>query len=1015
MGVIYKARQISLNREVALKMIRAGKLADEVEVASFRAEAEAAAALDHPNIVPIYEVGCHEGRQYYSMKLVQGGSLASLTGRTPCDGSADDEAPAGWVTSTPAGQDSPIRRPGSCALMPPKTAVRLMIRVARAVHYAHQRGILHRDIKPANILVDGRGEPHVTDFGLAKRLESNQATTLSEGILGTPSYLSPEQASGERVLTTSTDVYSLGAVLYELLTGNPPFTGETVWETLRNVRESEPVPPRSAHPGTDRDLETVCLKCLEKEPSRRYDSAEALAADLENWVENRPVEARSVGPPERLIRWIRRKPAMAALIALLCIVTGVGLAGIVWQWREAVAQRVAAELAVREKKEQLWQSQRIEARYHRTRSAPGQRIESLRILKEAAAFRPSIALRNEAIAALLLPDLGEIRWFDPIPTAQSVVADPTFTYYVPLTAQGRVEIRQARDQEVVTTLDRLGGPMVWAAFGSDGSRLAVHFGAGDGSQGVMGLWDWRAGRLLATSAVVLGEGSRPTLDFMSDGRELAVTSLSGPVRRFDTHTGVELEPLLELGAEAIRVAPGGRQIALLRTGELQVWNVSERRQVARWDIRDGMNDLAWHPGGERMALATARGVFLWEPVETASEPKLISDPSYISRVTFNRDGDWIFAGGWGDSGGIWDARNGDWHLRSREGAFVQLSDDESSVLFRQERKGIGVRSYLRPQGLRRFMVPESLALGGGVSAVALHPAGRLLISAQAGGLALWDTVRGRLVTRLSSTREGSAEFLPSGQELLTCGQEGIRLWPVDLSTLPPTIGRPRTLWAPEPWRFERLALSRDGRRFAAVGRDHQHAIIADVATSTFVALEGHASRSGGTYVGFSPDGRWVMTGSHQGTRVHLYDADTGRHARDLECGTGHAMFQRRGTLVFGTGVGEFGFWNVSTGERVRRGTGAADCAGFSPDDRFYLATLDTGFLHLRDADSDEELAVLEFPATAAWGSSFSPDGRRFAANNSTPQIQLWDLDELRRALESLRLAWEDPDTVPSPP
>jgi serine/threonine-protein kinase len=245
MGVIYKARQVSLQRDVALKMILSGPLASPIERERFRLEAEAVANLDHPHIVPIYEVGEHEGQPFFSMKLIEGGSLARQVPRLVAE---------------------------------PHAAARLLVKVARAVDAAHQRGFLHRDLKPSNILLDAQGQPYVTDFGLARRVERESGLTRTGTIVGTPSYMAPEQASGRRgMLTAAADVYSLGAILYELLTGQPPFRAATVMETVVQVLEQEPTPPGRLRSGVPRDLELVCLRCLEKAPEARYGSAAALA------------------------------------------------------------------------------------------------------------------------------------------------------------------------------------------------------------------------------------------------------------------------------------------------------------------------------------------------------------------------------------------------------------------------------------------------------------------------------------------------------------------------------------------------------------------------------------------------------------------------------------------------------------------------------------------------------------------------------------------------------------------
>src|SRR5262245_53265305 len=284
-GVVFRARQKSLNRTVALKVVSLGQWASKEHLKRFRREAEAAASLDHPCIVPIYEVGDRDGACYFSMKFVNGGQLDEVFKREPIS----------------------IRE-----------AAELIAKLARTVHYAHQHGIVHRDIKPGNILVDANGEPHLSDFGLARLLETESTMTGTLEMMGTPSYMAPEQALGNKApLTSATDVYGLGAIFYQLLTGQPPFMGGTAYETISLVLDREPRQPRLLNPKVGRELSTICLKCLEKNPKNRYSSALALAEDLEHWVKHEPIRAHRTGIFTRGRKWMQRKPAIAALIASL--------------------------------------------------------------------------------------------------------------------------------------------------------------------------------------------------------------------------------------------------------------------------------------------------------------------------------------------------------------------------------------------------------------------------------------------------------------------------------------------------------------------------------------------------------------------------------------------------------------------------------------------------------------------------------------------------------------------------
>ena len=548
MGVVYRATQISLHRPVAVKMILAGLLASPADVARFRSEAEAAANLDHPHIVPIYEVGEHEGQHYFSMKRVEGGDLTRHLGRF---------------------------------LEDPRAAARLVAAVAEAVHHAHQRGILHRDLKPRNILLDAEGQPQVTDFGLAKRLGGSSALTHSGAVLGTAAYMAPEQARAEKGLTTAVDVYSLGAILYELLTGRAPFRGSNATETILRLLQEEPERPRAINPRIDRDLETICLKCLQKDPHRRYGSAEALAEDLHRWLEGRSIAARPVGRAQRVWRWCRRNPALATAAAMIVLITGAFSWGLIDEnartrealrreqialeqtdaaLKDAVSQRASAQQAREEAQDSLASSLYEQARSLSAAGPPGRRWQILDLVEKAEKLRsrprespPSVQpghstslparhqLRTEALAALLLAD-ARVVWRAELKFGVQPALSPDSRL---LLSRGTAGERSA----AAVVLAEVGGgrelgrwdnpelPADALAIDRSGKRMA----AWSSKSGVITLWDLPAGTPGPTLAWPKPSGAEPPpsaspglllsseMAFSPDGRLMGVGYRDGSV------------------------------------------------------------------------------------------------------------------------------------------------------------------------------------------------------------------------------------------------------------------------------------------------------------------------------------------------------------------------------------------------------------------------------------------------------------------------------------------------------
>jgi WD40 repeat protein len=805
MGVVYRARQISLNRPAALKMIRSGELASGDEIQRFRAEAEAAANLDHPNIVPIYEVGEHDGQYFFSMKLIEGNNLARhISDFTPS----------------------------------PRKAAQLLVTVARAVHVAHQRGILHRDIKPANILLDADGQPHVTDFGLAKKVESDDGLTVTGAVIGTPKYMAPEQARAEKHLTTAVDIYALGAVFYELLTGRPPFVADTLLETLRLVVDAEPASPRAINPKIDRDLATICLKCLQKRPALRYGSAEALAEDLERWLAGVPILARPSGTFERLIKWARRRPAAAALLGVGALAAGVILSLVLLLYRTQLASaeadaRQQAEEAAREREH----SDALQGEQNRTAAQLALTRHSLftaQIWRAAQTWQ-----KDPALARVLLedetvcpPSLREFAWgyYHRLSQRERGLWKPHggAVHAMALTADGQTLITAGADNRIRLSDAATGQekrafkmplPPWQMVVHPDGKTL--YAGHGDGTISIFDMTDGTIWQSLRGHS-----GAIHDLALSPDGKTLASGS------------SVELTP-----------AQQPNRSRRLQQGQVRLWYLD--RGTSRMlgnETKEGVLCLAFRPDGLALAVGYAgAGTFLDSQVRVwdlrtpnASVDTEIPDYGWVQAVAFSPDGKTLAVGR---------ADNRVW--------LCKVATPEPGKPPRVSLEGI-LKGVLH-QGLK----------------VAFSPDGTTLVTSSLDHtIRIWDAAAGveRTIFRPPARGEGSIRnifFSPDGTRVFACFGDKVECW------LVPDPSEGATLRHPEAMA---VAISPDGKVLATGGRA-PGVKLWDLSSGRLIGVR---ETVGSVYnLAFSPDGKFLAAAglpgpsgqAAQGGRLRLWATD----------------------------------------------------------------------------------------------------------------------------------------------
>jgi WD40 repeat protein/serine/threonine protein kinase len=966
MGVVYKARQVSLKRVVALKMILSGQLASEEDVRRFRSEAEAAANLQHPSIVRIYEVGTIDGQHYFSMDFIEGHSLA-------------DQAVLG-----------PLEM---------EEAARLVCQVATAIEYAHQQGILHRDLKPHNVLMDAKNQPWVTDFGLAKRIEGQSDLTGTGQVLGTPSYMPPEQASADAAAVGPTsDVYSLGAILYELVTARPPFKAQTPLDTLLQVLVEEPVAPHSLNGSVPADLETIILKCLEKDPRRRYQSAQGLVEELGRYLAGEPIQARPIGPWERAWRWCRRKPTLAALYgtaATLMLILGIGGTMVAVQQsrnaRQETSLRQQADGATKKARQNLQVAEGERKRANREATAARDSAEearhNLRIAEQNLYHAYMLQARidwKERNLKRLAQTLDQFRDDEALKSFE-------WHYWKSLLKSDAV------------TLQGHDGPVRALVCSPDGKWLAS---AGDDQ--AIKIWQVETGQLTVTlrghEKIIHG------LSFSHDGLRLASASGDRTVRIWNVMTGKELQVLaghqgsvasVSFHSDGKRVASGGGD-----------------RTVKIWDLDSGeaIKTIAGHKGQvtsvcyslDGTLLAAGGTLFLRLYDNNGVYVGGLSGPStYVRSIALSPQGKYLAARHHelARPGGI---RSKEvvqlWDVASRRKLMIMrgcAGSGSMSLSFSSDGKLLAAPSD--DGAVKVWRIPtgeEVLRLEGhvgAVTAVAFHPDGKRLASAgHDRTVKVWDVFTQERVLTLTGHKRfiKSLAFRPDGKQLAsTSGDQAVKLWDIAAQE---EVGTLETSKGP----LEVITYSSDGKLLAFSGLGDQ-VTLWKTASQQQQVLSGF--ENGGYSLLFSPDGKSLLRGSSG--QLKRVDVQTGQELGLTSTSFGNVRYssfspdgKRFATCALD---GTLKVWDVLSGEELFTCRGHRERAisiAFSPDGKKFVSGSQDATVKIWDSKTGQEILTLQGHTGYVNRVLFSPDGKRVASASTDNTVKVWAAQSGREML-----------------
>lgn len=1014
MGVVYRARQLNLNREVALKILPGGEFARPDFRKRFRAEALTVAQLQHRNIVCIYDVGEEEGLPFFTMEFVGGRTLAEAILGEP---------------------------------LAPRQAAQYLFKLADAVQYAHDQGVVHRDLKPSNVLLDWQGEPRLTDFGLARSLIEASDLTITGQALGSPAYMAPEQVLGQSSgLSPAADIYSLGAVLYHLITGRPPFQADTIQAVLLQVREAEPIAPRRLNPSLPEDLQTICLKCLEKSPLRRYPTAQALADELERFLRDAPIQARPASPLEKIWRWCRVRPAIAALSAsvlLLLIIVAVGSS--VATWRIGVARR--AETRERQKSElanfalrkantrlgetvNLLELQRAEDRLRANdpavgvailaallRRDPGESIAANRLVSAlihrnwiAPAARP-LNHAKPVRKALFSPDgrqvlsLGaenQARVWDSVSGAALFLLDHTNRVWagrysadgrliVTASADGTARVWNAANGEPLTAPLRHEGEVLWAEFNPDGQLVLT--AAADSTAKV---WESANGQLRYSLS---GHESKVIqARFDSSGERIATATSNGRVRLWSSSSGALLFELTghETSLHAINFSPDGRRfVAAGNVGKAWLWNLAEPQHPVTALVHSAEIFPIWHATfspDSSLVLTTSEDTTakLWDAVNGFPIGQPFRHEGGVVFGEFSPDGRLIVTTSADVSARVWDWR---WnqpfgqplrhHEPVRYAAFagdgqklVTASDDFTAQIWDLRERRVQPGEFLFTQSVSAAAFDRS---GAVMLTTSLDRTARLLN--QANGQPL-----GPVMQHGSPVLCG--KLGPDGWRVVTgCGNGQAQVWDGRSGAI--TAGPVQHTGA-----VRQVELSPAGDRFLTASDDGTARVWDAQNGQAITPLMKHEREV--LSIAFSPDGQMVATASADNT-ARIWDSRTGQLVTGPLMHKDHVRwiaFSPDGKRVITSSTDNTAcIWDAKTGRRLTpplQHARIVEMALFSPDGRLVVTGSQDRNAQIWDASTGQALTPPLHNDGTVSHVQFSPDGQRVLTGGWTGMIRLWD-------------------------